>query len=63
MVQVATDKAEGAQALFCYIADAIGSREIQNAYKPYLSGKQDAEEFFTEYEDLCLLYTSPSPRD
>ena len=52
MVQVATDKAEGAQALFCYIADAIGSREIQNAYKPYLSGKQDAEEFFTEYEDL-----------
>lgn len=52
MVQVATDKAEGAQALFCYIADAIGSRQIKEAYKPYLSGQQNAEYFFTEYNDL-----------
>ena len=52
MVQVATDKAEGAQALFCYIADAIGSRQIKEAYKPYLDGQQNAEYFFTEYNDL-----------
>ena len=52
MVQVATDKAEGAQALFCYIADAIGSRQIKKAYKPYLDGQQNAQYFFTEYEDL-----------
>ncbi len=52
MVQVATDKAEGAQALFCYIADAIGSRQIKKAYKPYLDGQQNAEYFFTEYNDL-----------
>jgi len=27
MVQVATDEAEGAQALFCYIADILGAKK------------------------------------
>ena len=52
MVQVATDEAEGAQALFCYIADSLGAKQTTTAYKPYLSGSKNADDFFAKYKTL-----------
>ena len=48
MVQVATDEAEGAQALFCYIADILGVQKTKVQYKPYLTGRRTASDFFAE---------------
>ncbi len=52
MVQVATDEAEGAQALFCYIADVLGAKKTQKEYKPYLSGSKNSDDFFVKYKKL-----------
>ena len=52
MVQVATDEAEGAQALFCYIADTLGARKTEQEYKPYLSGAKNADDFFAKHKTL-----------
>ena len=52
MVQVATAEAEGAQALFCHIADVIGAKKIKQEYKSFLSGKENASSFFVKYKDI-----------
>lgn len=52
MVQVATDEAEGAQALFCYIADTLGAKKTEQEYKPYLSGAKNADDFFAKHKIL-----------
>jgi hypothetical protein len=52
MVQVATDEAEGAQALFCYIADTLGAKKTEQEYKPYLSGAKNSDDFFAKYKTL-----------
>ena len=51
MTVVATDEAEGAQALFCYIADDLGARETEKQFAPYLEDK-DAVKFFETYRDV-----------
>ena len=45
MVQVNTPEAEGAQALFCYIADKIGIKQAQIEFAPYYKSK-DSKGFF-----------------
>ena len=52
MVQVATDEAEGAQALFCHIADVLGDKETKKQFKPFLSGKENSSSFFVKYKDI-----------
>jgi len=52
MVQVATDEAEGAQALFCYIADILGAKKTIVQYKPYLTGRRTAGDFFAENSEI-----------
>tara|TARA_Y100000741_G_C18220705_1_gene545729 strand:- start:89 stop:1369 length:1281 start_codon:yes stop_codon:yes gene_type:complete len=52
MVQVATDEAEGAQALFCYIADVLGAKKTQKEFKPFLSGDENSSAFFVKYKSL-----------
>ena len=51
MVMTATDEAEGAQALFCYIADTLGAHKTKVQFAPYIKGK-DVEGFFKEYKDM-----------
>ena len=51
MTVVATDEAEGAQAVFCYIADDLGARETKKQFAPYLEDK-DAVKFFETYKDI-----------
>jgi len=41
-----TPEAEGAQALFCYIADVLGAKKTVKEYKPYLGKVKRASEFF-----------------
>ena len=59
MVQVATDEAEGAQALFCYIADVLGDKETEKQFKPFLSGEENSSAFFVKYKSIIdKAYTS-----
>ena len=51
MTVVATDEAEGAQALFCYIADILGASETEKQFAPYLEDK-NAVKFFETYKDI-----------
>jgi len=53
MVQVATPEAEGAQALFCFIADVIGAKRAEKEFSVYLDPKsgKDFTTFLTEYKD------------
>ena len=52
MTVVATDEAEGAQALFCYIADILGDKETKEQFAPYIDEGKSATEFFEEYKDI-----------
>lgn len=52
MVQVATAEAEGAQALFCHIADVLGDKETKKQFKPFLSGDENSSAFFVKYKSL-----------
>ena len=54
MVQVATPEAEGAQALFCYIADVLGAKTANKEFQTYLDPKsqKDFTTFQTEYKDI-----------
>lgn len=51
MVQVNTPEAEGAQALFCYIADKIGIKQAQIEFAPYYKSK-DSKGFFKKHEKI-----------
>jgi|TARA_Y100000296_G_scaffold58473_1_gene67370 hypothetical protein len=51
MAKVATDEAEGAQALFCYIADILGASETEKQFAPYLEDK-NSEKFFETYKGI-----------
>lgn len=51
MVMVNTDEAEGAQALFCYIADYLGLRKTRSSFKPYYESK-DVDGFFEEHKKI-----------
>ena len=52
MVQVNTPEAEGAQALFCYIADKLGYKEAQKEFAPFYNSK-DSKGFFKKYGPIC----------
>ena len=45
-----TPEAEGAQALFCYIADVLGAKKTIQEYKPYLGKVKGASEFFDKHK-------------
>ena len=51
MTIAATDEAEGAQAMFCYIADRLGAFQTKKQFTPYMSSK-DSNAFFKEYGDI-----------
>jgi len=51
MTIAATDEAEGAQAMFCYIADRLGAFQTKKQFTPYMSSK-DSKAFFKEYGDI-----------
>ena len=51
MTITATDEAEGAQALFSYIADSLGAHKTKLLFAPYLKN-QDSKAFFEEYKDM-----------
>ena len=51
MVQVNTPEAEGAQALFCYIADKLGYKEAQKEFAPFYNSK-DSKGFFKKYQTI-----------
>ena len=51
MVQVNTPEAEGAQALFCYIADKIGYKSAQIEFAPFYKNK-DSKGFFEKHKKL-----------
>ena len=51
MTITATDEAEGAQALFCYIADVLGSTQTKKQFAPYIKNK-DSKDFFKVYKDI-----------
>ena len=47
-----TAHAEGAQAMFCYVADILGAKETKKQFKPYLEQHRDAEYFFEQYKAI-----------
>lgn len=51
MTITATDEAEGAQALFSYIADFLGASKTKKIFSSYIKSK-DSESFFEEYKDM-----------
>lgn len=51
MVMVSTAEAEGAQALFCYIADYLGAKKTSSLFKPYYK-TGDAEDFFIKHSKI-----------
>lgn len=51
MTITATDEAEGAQALFCYIADRLGAHKTKLQFIPYIKDK-DSKDFFENYKDM-----------
>ena len=51
MTITATAEGEGAQALFCYIADVLGAHQTKIQFLPYISSK-DSKEFFKEYKEI-----------
>jgi hypothetical protein len=52
MVQVNTDEAEGAQALFCYIADILGTKRTAKEFKPFIDGEANQTTFFKDYKKI-----------
>ena len=59
MTITATPEAEGAQALFCYIADVLGAKTANKEFDTYLDkkSKKDFITFQTEYKDITVSYT------
>ena len=55
MPVMSTDEAEGAQALFCFIADTLGSKETNREFKHYLNKVKAAPEFFETHKKLIDL--------
>lgn len=51
MVMVNTDEAEGAQALFCYIADRLGYQKTKSSFASYYKSK-DATDFFEKHKKI-----------
>ena len=47
-----TPEAEGAQALFCYIADVLGVKKTAQEFKPYLGKVKKANEFFDNNKSI-----------
>ena len=52
MAKTEADLGEGAQALFCFIADTLGSKKTNQEFKHYLSKVKTAPEFFDTHERL-----------
>ena len=52
MATTNTPEAEGAQALFCYIADVLGVKKTVIEYKPYLGKVKRQSEFFDKYKKI-----------
>jgi len=54
-----TPEAEGAQALFCYIADILGAKKTKTEFTPYINKAKDSSEFFDIYKSTINSgYTS-----
>ena len=47
-----TPEAEGAQALFCYIADVLGAKKTKIEFAPYIKKTKDSSEFFDIYKSI-----------
>ena len=47
-----TPEAEGAQALFCYIADVLGLKKTKTEFAPYIKKIKGADEFFNDYSKI-----------
>mgnify|MGYP001232695523 FL=1 len=45
-----TPEAEGAQALFCYIADVLGVKKTKTEFAPYIKKMKGADEFFDQHK-------------
>jgi len=50
-----TPEAEGAQALFCYIADILGAKKTKIEFAPYINKAKDSSEFFDIYKSIIDL--------
>src|SRR5210317_1458354 len=50
-----TPEAEGAQALFCYIADILGAKKSKIEFAPYINKTKDSSEFFDIYKSIIDL--------
>ena len=54
-----TPEAEGAQALFSYIADMLGAKKTKTEFTPYINKAKDSSEFFDIYKSIINSgYTS-----
>jgi len=49
MAIVSTPEAEGAQALFCYIADVLGASKVEKEFEPYIAGRKSFTDFTKTY--------------
>ena len=49
MAIVSTPEAEGAQALFCYIADVLGASKVEKEFEPYITGRKSFTDFTKTY--------------
>lgn len=45
-----TDEAEGAQALFSYLADVLGASKVEKEFNPYIEGKQSFSDFLNKHQ-------------
>jgi len=50
-----TPEAEGAQALFCYIADILGAKKTKIEFTSYINKTKDSSEFFDIYKSIIDL--------
>ena len=50
-----TPEAEGAQALFCYIADILGAKKTKIEFASYINKTKDSSEFFDIYKSIIDL--------
>ena len=52
MAKTEADLGEGAQALFCFVADVLGSEKTNQEFEQYLNKVKSATEFFNTYEKI-----------
>lgn len=52
MAQTNTEEAEGAQALFSYIADVLGASKVEQEFNPYIEGKQPFSDFLKKHQKI-----------